>query len=111
MKFKFDTIQCSWIKLDSNQVGLNNITESISSVSIFPNPTNNILIIETQNMDALENYYYKIVDLNGKEIFSTQVKNLHTEIYMNSFASKGVYILNMTDANGKSIEMKKIILE
>jgi len=111
LKFKFDTIQCSWIKLDSNQVGLNNITESISSVSIFPNPTNNVLIIETHNMDALENYYYKIVDLNGKEIFSTQVKNLHTEIYMNSFASKGVYILNMTDANGKSIEMKKIILE
>ena len=83
----------------------------IKTLKVYPNPTSNILSITLDNLNGLENFYYKIIDLNGKEIYKTKVQNLHTEISLSAIAAKGVYILNIADDNGTTIENKKIILE
>ena len=110
-KYTFDDVKCKWVKSDTNKLELNNLNSFVSTITVFPNPTTNILIIETQDQKVINNYSYKIIDMNGKEIFNTIVKNLQTEISMSTIAVKGIYLLTVLDSTGMIVDSKKIILE
>ncbi len=60
---------------------------------------------------ALNGYSYKMVDLQGKQVYKELVTKSKTEISLKSIGAKGVYILHVLDAQGVSIENKKIVLE
>jgi hypothetical protein len=63
------------------------------------------------DVNGLKGYTYKIVDLQGKEIYKSLITSSKTEIALKSIGSKGIYILHIIDEVGLSIENKKIILE
>jgi hypothetical protein len=86
-------------------------TNELTSVIAFPNPTSDVLIISAFDVQALGGYKYKIVDIQGKELYNKAVTTQKTEISLNTLGAKGVYILHILDANGTSIENKKIVLE
>ncbi len=80
-------------------------------MNVYPNPTSDVVIIETSDVGALNGYSYKMVDLQGKQMYKEQVTKAKTEISLKSIGAKGVYILHVLDAQGVSIENKKIVLE
>ena len=83
----------------------------IATMNVYPNPTSDIIIIEASDVAALNGYSYKMVDLQGKQVYKELVTKSKTEISLKSIGAKGVYILHVLDAQGVSIENKKIVLE
>ncbi len=67
--------------------------------------------IEGKDVVGLNGYSYKMVDLQGKQVYKELVTKAKTEISLKSIGAKGVYILHVLDAQGVSIENKKIVLE
>ena len=65
----------------------------------------------TNDVNRLKGYTYKIIDLQGKEVYKSWITSSKTEIALKSIGSKGIYILHIIDEVGLSIENKKIILE
>ena len=86
-------------------------TGQFTSMNVYPNPTSDVLIIEANDINGLKGYTYKIVDLQGKEIYKSLISSAKTEIALKSIGAKGIYILHIIDEVGQSIENKKIILE
>ena len=83
----------------------------LASMNVYPNPTSDVLIIEAIDVAALNGYSYKMVDLQGKQVYKELVTKSKTEISLKAIGTKGVYILHVVDAQGVSIENKKIVLE
>ncbi len=83
----------------------------VATMNVYPNPTSDVVIIETSDVAALNGYSYKMVDLQGKQVYKELVTKSKTEISLKSIGAKGVYILHIVDAQGVSIENKKIVLE
>ena len=83
----------------------------IATMNVYPNPTSDVIIIEASDVAALNGYSYKMVDLQGKQVYKELVTKAKTEISLKSIGTKGVYILHILDEKGVSIENKKIVLE
>ncbi len=83
----------------------------LTSMNVYPNPASELLIIEANDIQALGGYKYKIVDLQGKEVYNALAITTKTEISIKSIGAKGMYILHIVDEKGISIENKKIVLE
>jgi hypothetical protein len=76
------------------------------SISVFPNPTSNYLIL---NIDFSNNneQYYTLIDIKGNIIDSKKIDSKETTIYTN-FLEPSTYFLKITE-NNKEIKTFKII--
>jgi len=66
-------------------------TEREKSFTIYPNPTQNILMIRTNDIE-LENTTLQIFDLTGREILEKEISLQQTSIDVSSFTN-GIYLL------------------
>jgi hypothetical protein len=82
-----------------------------TSLLVYPNPTSDILVFELSDLDALKAYKYRIMDLVGKEVYNAPINSMKTEIPLKTLGAKGMYVLNILDANNVSIQAKQIVLE
>jgi hypothetical protein len=82
-----------------------------SCISLYPNPTTDVLHIEIGDAKALEGYRYRILDALGKEVYNELVKNKLTEIPLKTLGAAGMYQLEVLDANNVSIQTNKIVLQ
>jgi hypothetical protein len=76
-----------------------------SHVSIYPNPTNSVITINSQDLSP--KIEINITDLLGKTHYKNTVF-LNTSFDI-SFLSQGIYLLKIADENQKIIVTKKII--
>ncbi len=86
-----------------------------NKVSIYPNPvTNNQFTIQFNQMDA-GNYSIQITDVMGRQVSQRSVSingdNQSQNIKLNSLVSKGVYLIQVTNANSKAVFSTKIVLQ
>jgi hypothetical protein len=81
------------------------------SISLYPNPTSDVLHIEVGDAKALDGYRYRILDAVGKEVYNEFVKNNITEIPLKSLGAGGMYLFEVIDQQNKTIQSKKIVLE
>jgi hypothetical protein len=103
-----DTVSILKIKIKlTTGVKVNQITD----ISVYPNPTSDILVIESSDIQALGGYRYRILDVLGKEVYNALVISSKTEISLKTLGAKGTYILHIVDANNVSIHDTKIVLE
>jgi hypothetical protein len=98
-----DAMGCSIsdsVFVDANLLGINQLLNKTNSFSVYPNPTNGILNIETDN--SIEQVY--LVDLQGKR---TTLEFIQNSVDLSTY-SNGFYILHVQFANGTT-EIKRII--
>ena len=62
-------------------------------VHVFPNPTEDYLILKIDD-DQLNIYYYQLFDVNGKLLESEKILNVETKISMRQFVS-ATYIVRV----------------
>ena len=105
---KYDTVSILKIKFKLT-TGLQ--ANKMASMSVYPNPTTDVLHIEIGDAKALEGYRYRIVDALGKEVYNELVKNTITEIPMKSLGVAGMYQFEVRDQNNTSIQSNKIVLQ
>ena len=80
-------------------------------MNVYPNPTSDVIIIDASDVAALNNYSYKLFDVQGKEVYNAMAKNVKTEISLKTIGKAGLYILHFVDANNVSVETRQIVLE
>ena len=83
----------------------------MASMSVYPNPTTDVLHIEIGDAKALDGYRYRILDALGKEVYNELVKNTLTEIQLKTLGASGMYQLEVLDGNKTSIQTNKIVLQ
>ena len=76
----------------------------IASMTLYPNPTTNVLHIEVGDAKALEGYRYRILDALGKVIYNEIVKNSITEIPLMSLGAAGMYQFEVLDQKNTTIQ-------
>ena len=77
------------------------------SLSVFPNPTANNLTLQLENV-ITKDILYKLFDLQGRQLQKGEINTQQTQIYTSGLPS-GVYLLKVTDQDGKNIQTYKII--
>ena len=80
---------------------LNTNKNELSKTSIYPNPVEDVLIIETSNQIKS----FDVFTLNGVKVYST--KNIQNNTLNLKMLTTGMYLLKMDTANGT--EFKKIM--
>jgi hypothetical protein len=74
--------------LDIPSTGSNSISEIDGNIKLYPNPTEHILYLETDDTEFTLSLY----DLSGKTIFKNHYNNNKVEIDLNNFSS-GTYLI------------------
>ena len=83
----------------------------LASMSLYPNPTTDVLHIEVGDAIALEGYRYRILDALGKEVYNELVKSAITEIPMKIIGAAGMYQFEVLDQKNTTIQTNKIVLQ
>lgn len=81
-----------------------NDTDIGSSISIYPNPANNTLILE---FGAISDYQIQVLDIQGK-VFLTENVSGDIKVLDISSLSEGVYFVRISD--GKFVENRKLVV-
>jgi hypothetical protein len=107
-KTNYDTVSILKIKFKLT-TGIH--ANQLSSLSIYPNPTSDVLHIEVPDVKALEGYRYRILDALGKEVYNELVTQTTTEIPLKTLGAAGMYQFEIIDAKNTSIQSNKIVLQ
>ncbi len=76
------------------------------SAFVYPNPTNNFVLLKIQEIE-IKNLSYRVFDSEGKEISSNSISNLETKISFSQLSS-GTYFIKVFQENSE-IKSFKII--
>ena len=82
---------------------ITDVQEFDNNISVFPNPTNDILNIKAENIENI-----RIFNIFGQEILNAKVGNDSYIVNMSQFG-KGVYMLKIETANGSA--MRRVVME
>ena len=82
----------------------------MASMSVYPNPTTDVLLLEITDLEAVKGYRYRILDISGKEVYTGLITEQKTAVSLKTFGA-GVYVLHVLDGNNTSIATKQIVLE
>ena len=107
-KTNYDTVSILKIKFKLT-TGIH--ANQLSSLSIYPNPTSDVLHIEVPDAKLLEGYRYRILDALGKEVYNQLVTQTTTEIPLKTLGAAGIYQFEILDAKNASIQSNKIVLQ
>ena len=74
------------------------------NITLYPNPTTDLVILETNNITDLD---FKIYSTNGKLLKTEKVNNTETQIFFTEYSS-GIYFLTISNTK-KQIKTFQII--
>ena len=99
-------IQITQEGINSGSLGL--INETKVECSIYPNPTENVIIVEGEN---LRNHEILVSNLIGNTVHRQSINDFKTELHLKQIVTTGVYIIYILNENQQVIGQKKIVLE
>ena len=103
--FTFTQVDCP--EVSTTTKATENIVSSNKNISIYPNPTENLLTIDIKNLDSVNLTYY-IYDISGKLMYKGFVESRLNSIDISTLTN-GVYLLNVNDSYGNQLASEKII--
>jgi PQQ-dependent dehydrogenase (s-GDH family) len=77
-------------------------------IDVYPNPASNYFVV--YNHTTEQNWFIEVIDVNGKLVKKQQAMNKATRIEVGDIAN-GLYLLKITNAQGKQIRVEKIIIQ
>jgi hypothetical protein len=102
-----DTVSILKIKVKIT-TGLNSITEN--TVSIYPNPTSDKLIIDNGTFTLMYKYTVHIYDPSGKLVYTRLVNTQQFEVSLRDLGESGTYLFHLKDDKNTVIATRKIVL-
>ncbi len=70
--------------------------------TVYPNPTNGVLFVETQNFASLQNQTYRITNLMGQTLLTGQITAENQQINMSSLP-QGMYFITFAGETRKFV--------
>ena len=106
----FDTVAVADTLVINIPTGLNPPNNS-NLITIFPNPTMNLIYIDNGNFSLLSNHTLKITDISGREVFSSLINLPSFTVNMSNFGGAGLFFIRVFNSNNQPIAEKKIVLQ
>ncbi len=85
--------------------------DNINTIKIYPNPTQDFVIIHTGSYLSMANYTIKIENSLGQTVFQNLIDQQLFQISINDFGSYGLYYVKIIDDIGNIVTTRKIILQ
>ena len=82
-----------------------------NTITIYPNPAKDHITIDCGTLTKVVGYSIKIVNTLGQEVFNKPMNTQQYYVPLNSWGGQGMYFVNVIDAQGHTIDIKKIILQ
>ena len=114
--FRVDGLRCYWVEdallyhngnEDCDEIYIqlhNNIDESTDNgFTVYPNPNNGILLVETRPIASLQDQTYRITNLIGQTLLNGHITAEKQQIDINSLPS-GMYFINL---DGQTVKFVK----
>ena len=90
--------------------GFNPVTYN-NTIKIFPNPANNHITIDYGNFATMNGYQLKIENSIGQQLFQTNITQQTDYLSLNNWGGNGLYFVHIIDAQGNTIDIRKIVLQ
>ncbi|MEJ6777563.1 MAG: T9SS type A sorting domain-containing protein [Crocinitomicaceae bacterium] len=94
--------------IDINNVGTPTI--NLTTIKVYPNPTNDQITIDNGDFALLNNYEIKITNSLGQLMFSSLINQQTFVVDISTLGSVGLYYLTLYDDSGTALTTRKIIL-
>jgi len=80
-------------------------------IKVYPNPTNDLLIVDNANYFQMNNYTLRINNEAGQLRFISPFNAANITIDLNQLGATGVYLLQIFGPTNSIVEQKRIILQ
>ena len=107
----FDTVLVSVTDTLYIETTLSTSPLSQNTISVFPNPTNDHITINTGNFALMPNYSIKIENSLGQVVFTNPLNQQSFYVDLNGWSGNGVYYLKLLDAQNNEVTVRKIVLQ
>jgi hypothetical protein len=104
-------VSCQSLVINSGTLSSFNPPVYQSTVTIYPNPANEQIIIDCGNLANVSGWTIKIINTLGQEVFSGAMNTQQYVVPLNSWSGQGVYFVKIYDASNNLLNTKKIILQ
>lgn len=81
-----------------------------NTLKVYPNPTNDVVIINNGDYSTMTNYTLKVVNDLGQEIFNSIVNAQEFQIPISTFGAEGLYYIQIFDGNNTLLDTRKLVL-
>jgi len=98
------------LRINTTITGFNPVTYQ-NSIKIWPNPTKDHITIDNGNIANLNGHQIKISNAIGQQVFQSAITQKQFYVDMSSWGGHGIYFVNIINAQGVTIEIRKIVLE
>ena len=95
---------------NSGITGFNSVTHN-NIIKIFPNPANDYITIDYGNFAIMNGYQLKIENSLGQQLFQTNITQQTDYLSLNNWGGNGLYFVHIIDAQGNTIDIRKIVLQ
>lgn len=85
--------------------------DNTSSFKAYPNPASTHITIDIGDFALMNGNTIRIDNVTGVNVFSQEIHQQQFEINLFTWTGKGVYFLYLIDPGGKSVDVKKIVLQ
>jgi hypothetical protein len=96
--------------INTNLTGFNPVTYQ-NTIKIWPNPTNDHITIDNGNLANLTGHQLKISNALGQQVFQSAITQQQFYVDMSTWGGNGIYFVNLINAQGVTIETRKIVLQ
>jgi hypothetical protein len=96
--------------INTNLTGFNPVTYQ-NTIKIWPNPTNDHITIDNGNLANLTGHQIKISNALGQQVFQSAITQQQFYVDMSTWGGTGIYFVNLINAQGVTIETRKIVLQ
>lgn len=96
--------------INANMSSLNPLTYN-NVIKVYPNPTNDKIIIDCgQNFNSLNDYKIKIYNNLGQVIYESSITQQSVELSLKNWTGKGLYFINLMKGQ-EIVDLRKLILQ
>jgi hypothetical protein len=82
-----------------------------NTIKVFPNPAGDHITIDYGNFATINGYQLKIQNSIGQKIFQTNITQQINYLSLSNLGGNGLYFLHTIDAQGNTIDIRKIVLQ
>ena len=98
------------LKINHGLTGFNPVTFE-NTIKIYPNPTADHITINYGNYSTMAGYTLTITNMLGQIMFTTPINQQTSYVALSTLGGNGVYFVNTINAQGQTVDIKKIVLQ
>lgn len=96
--------------INTNISGFNPVTYQ-NAIKIFPNPTNDHIIIDNGNFTSYAGYTIKITNSLGQTVFTNLINQQQFSVDLSTWSGNGIYFVHIINGQSNTIDIRKVVLQ